>query len=253
MEPRSVQQAPAHDREAADVETSSEGYARRFAGPVGAWFLETQGRSTLALMGGLPHGAKLLDVGGGHAQLTPWLVQAGYRVVVLGSAPACADRLTRWLADDRCRFDVGDPVDLPYPDRSFDAALCFRLLPHVGDWKRLISEVCRVSGIAVVLDYPSIRSVNLLSERLFGLKKRIEGDTRPFTLFAPGEVGKALGTCRFRVVGSAPQFLLPMVLHRSLGSAVLARALEAPGRLLGLTRWLGSPIIVRADRCSERP
>ena len=35
---------------AADVETASEGYARRFAGPVGAWFLEIQARLTLELL-----------------------------------------------------------------------------------------------------------------------------------------------------------------------------------------------------------
>ena len=34
-------------REDADVESSSELYARRFAGPVGQWFLELQARLTL--------------------------------------------------------------------------------------------------------------------------------------------------------------------------------------------------------------
>jgi hypothetical protein len=42
-----------------------------------------------------------------------------------------------------------------------------------------------------------------------------------------------------------------MVLHRWAGARTLSRLLEAPGRLLGLTRWLGSPIIARADRCNS--
>src|SRR3989338_8000949 len=33
---------PARTTEAPDIETSSEDYARRFAGPVGAWFLQVQ-------------------------------------------------------------------------------------------------------------------------------------------------------------------------------------------------------------------
>jgi hypothetical protein len=37
-----------------DVETSSEGYAGRFAGGVGAWFLEAQARITLALLAPWP-------------------------------------------------------------------------------------------------------------------------------------------------------------------------------------------------------
>jgi hypothetical protein len=31
-------------------------------------------------------------------------------------------------------------------------------------------------------------------------------------------------------------------------SPALSRAAEAPGRLLGFTRWFGSPVIIRADR-----
>lgn len=36
--------------EAADIETSSDDYARRFSGGVGRWFLETQTRLTLKLL-----------------------------------------------------------------------------------------------------------------------------------------------------------------------------------------------------------
>jgi hypothetical protein len=39
-----------------------------------------------------------------------------------------------------------------------------------------------------------------------------------------------------------------MVLHRMLGRAAFSRALEAPGRVVGLLRIFGSPVIVRADR-----
>ncbi len=44
-------------REDADVETSSEGYARRFAGPVGRFFLDRQAESTLALLRPFPGAA----------------------------------------------------------------------------------------------------------------------------------------------------------------------------------------------------
>jgi 2-polyprenyl-3-methyl-5-hydroxy-6-metoxy-1,4-benzoquinol methylase len=234
--------------ETADVETSSEDYARRFAGPVGAWFLERQAATTIELLGALPRGARLLDVGGGHAQLTPVLVDAGYDVVVIGSDASCAARLAPWLAGERCRFEVGDVIALPYADRSFDGVLSFRLLPHVSAWQRLIAELCRVASRAVVFDYPSSRSVNVLADALFAAKKRVERNTRPFTLFAPGAIRRELAAHRFAVTGSRPQFLWPMVLHRMLGNAAVARALEAPARWTGLTRLLGSPVIVRAER-----
>ena len=39
-----------------------------------------------------------------------------------------------------------------------------------------------------------------------------------------------------------------MVLHRWTDSVALSRLVESGGRSLGLTRWLGSPILARADR-----
>ncbi len=235
-------------QETADVETSSADYAARFAGPVGAWFLAVQARATLELLADLPSGATVLDVGGGHAQLTPALVEARYQVTVVGSDAAARARLTPWTADGRVRFEVAELLALPYANGAFDAVLCFRLLPHSVHWQALIQQLCRVARQAVVVDYPSSRSVNVVAERLFGWKRRIEKNTRPFALFRPVEVRREFRRQGYEVVASRPQFLWPMVLHRALSSARLARGLEAPAAALGLTRWFGSPIIVRANR-----
>jgi len=234
--------------ETADVETASDDYARRFSGPVGEWFLQRQAAATRELLADLPRGAQLLDVGGGHGQLTPGLVEAGYEVVVTGSDASCANRLAPWLGSGRCRFEIANVVALPYGDRSFEAVLSFRLLPHVSAWRTLLAELCRVSRRIVVVDYPSSRSVNVFSDRWFAAKKRFEGNTRPFTLFRPAEIRAELRANGFAERAARPQFLWPMVLHRMLGSRGAARALEAPGRALGLTALLGSPVIVRADR-----
>lgn len=234
--------------EDADIGTSSDDYALRFKGEVGRWFLETQSRLTLELLRELPAGASILDVGGGHAQIAPQLIDSGYEVTVVGSDPICAARLKPWTASGRCRFEVANLLALPYPDRSFDAVVCFRLLPHSVSWGGLIGELCRVARRSVVLDYPSVRSANLLSSRLFQLKKAIELNTREFILFTPSEIDSAFSERGFMVRRKRPQFLLPMVLHRWANQSVLSRVAEAPGRLLGLTRWFGSPVIIRADR-----
>ncbi|MFL5492397.1 MAG: class I SAM-dependent methyltransferase, partial [Gemmatimonadales bacterium] len=112
--------------EDADVATSSEDYARRFTGAAGRWFLESQTRITLGLLSTLPVGSSILDVGGGHAQITPPLLEAGYEVTVVGSDPCCSARLQTWLANGRCKFEVADLRALPYPDHSFDAVVCLR-------------------------------------------------------------------------------------------------------------------------------
>ncbi|MFL5514944.1 MAG: class I SAM-dependent methyltransferase [Gemmatimonadales bacterium] len=236
-------------RENADIESSSEDYARRFLGSVGRWLLEQQTRLTLHALHGLPAGASILDVGGGHAQVAPPLIEAGYEVTVVGSDPACAGRLRPWIEAGRCRFHVADLQRLPYPDAGFAAVLCYRLLPHSIDWRRLLAELCRVSALRVVVDYPSLQSVNRASEHLFGLKQRIErGTARPFALFDRAEVRRAFADSGFSVREERPQFLWPMSLHRLTRSARVARSLEWPGRVLGLTRRWGSPVIVRADR-----
>ena len=55
--------APVHRLEEPDVETSSEGYAHRFSGQVGRYFLEVQAAITLEMLAPFP-GARVLDVGG---------------------------------------------------------------------------------------------------------------------------------------------------------------------------------------------
>jgi len=235
-------------REDADIGTSSDDYARRFAGEVGRWFVATQSRLTLSLLQALPAGASILDVGGGHAQIAPPLIEAGYEVTVVGSDPVCAAKLEPWIAQGRCRYETVDLQALPYPDRSFDAVVCLRLLPHSVAWTGLIQELCRVALRSVVLDYPSSRSTNAFSARLFHLKRGIELNTRRFLIFTPKQISSAFREQGFAVRQERPQFLFPMVLHRLANRANVSRVIETPGRLLGLTRWFGSPILIRADR-----
>lgn len=81
------------------------------------------------------------------------------------------------------------------------------------------------------------------------MKRSIEGAlTRPFALYRPRQVAAAFAAAGFVVRSQTPQFFLPMALHRLTRSARLGRLLEWPARGLRLTRYLGSPVIVRADR-----
>jgi len=237
--------------EDADVETSSDAYAGRFAGAVGAYFLEVQAEATLDLLRPWP-GASVIDVGGGHGQVTGPLVGAGYRVTVLGSDPSCESRVRGLTRERKADFAAGDLLSAPFPDRSFDVALSYRLLPHVHRWPGLVAELTRLARLAVVVDYPTSRSANALSGWTFGLKKRVEGDTRPFRVFRDREIEEAFAAQGFVPTGRRPQFLFPMALHRATGSAPLARAVERAGRALGLRRAFGSPVILRAEPASGR-
>lgn len=235
------------EREDADVETSSAGYAGRFAGPVGAWFLDVQARATLNLLAPWPR-ARILDVGGGHGQVLGPLVDAGYDVTVYGSAEACSERLRPWTENGRARFQSGDLLRASWPDRTFDVVICYRLLAHARRWRDLAAELCRLARHAVLVDYPSRRSVNAAANAFFGLKKEVEGNTRPFAVFRDGDVASAFATAGFQPTGRRPEFFFPMALHRALGSAPLAKALEGSAAALGLARAFGSPVILRLER-----
>jgi hypothetical protein len=235
------------DDTAPDVETASDDYARRFAGPVGEYFLEVQTRLVLSQLSPWP-GASVLDVGGGHAQIAPQLVKHGFDVTVTGSTAGCRARLDRVLPADAFAFRRCDLLDLPWSAGAFDVVLALRLLPHVERWQRLLAEMCRVARRAVVVDYPDRRSVNVVQERMFAWKKAIERNTRPFRCFGRRELLSELAGHGFGSARLEPEFFAPMVVHRALGSRALAAAIERTAATVGLTARFGSPVILRVER-----
>jgi len=239
-----------HFPEDADIVTSSDDYAGRFAGPTGSWFLQVQERIALDLTTGA-RGARILDVGGGHGQIAGPLCRAGYKVTVLGSSDACRARIADLVTAGDCEFQVGNVVALPFDDRSFEMSVSFRLLPHCNRWQDLVSELCRVSSQAVIVDYPAITGLNALAPALFGAKKKIEGNTRAWRQFTHNEICRAFERHDFRLQDRQGQFFLPMVLHRSIHCRILSRFMEGTSAALGLRSRFGSPVIAAFVRQQE--
>lgn len=234
--------------ETPDLETSGEDYATRFSGNAGRYFLEIQERAVIDLLKRVP-GRTVLDVGGAHGQIVIPLRREGYEVTVLGSSTACHRNLAKRLGRDVIiRFVAGDLLNLPFRDESFDFVVSFRLLPHVHRWKRLIEELARVARFGVVVDFPTIGSVNLFSPFLFRLKRRIETNTRPYMLFTQKSVRKAFHRAGYDNFATKGQFLLPMALHRWTGMNRVLVALEGVSRGSGITDRIGSPVILLAAR-----
>lgn len=237
--------------ETADIETSSDDYALRFAGPTGQWLLSVQERITLRLLSrgnGAIQQQSILDVGGGHGQLALPLVHEGYQVTVVGSDDSCQTRLRPLLERPNFKFCVGNLIELPFPAKSFDHVVCFRFISHCDAWPQLVKELCRVARHSVILDYPPLVSWNLLTPVLFHLKKKLEGNTRTYTLFKHHELDSHFQNQGFELEKRKGQFFLPMVVHRKLKQPAISEKLEAPLRNLGVTDLFGSPVIARFNR-----
>ena len=233
-------------RETPDIETASDAYARRFAGAAGRYLLGEQEAAVRALLAGW-RGGSVLDVGGGHAQLTALLRSLAGSVLVFGSDTSSLGRVRRDFPD--CATASGDLLELPFEPCSFDIVVAVRLLPHVRNWPRLLSELCRVARFTIVVDYPRTTGFNGLTPLLFSLKKRLEGNTRHYRNFRDAEVDEVLHVCGFEPRERRAQFLLPMVAHRRANGLAALRGLEHVAKWLGLTQAFGSPVVVRADRC----
>jgi len=231
-----------------DVETSSVDYDRRFVGAVGQYMLKVQEQTVLGLLADLPQGASVLEVGGGHAQLAGPIARQGRHVTVLGSSPVCSAKLAGEISAGLVDFLAADFTRLPFADQSFDAVVSIRMMAHVEHWAEFVSELCRVSRRVVVIDYPSLSSLNLLSLATFGMKRAIEKNTRTYRSFWPAEIRGAFRPGGFTKLRSAPQFVLPMVAHRATAGAPILRKVEDLSRKLGVTQHLGNPVLVRADR-----
>lgn len=224
-----------------DIHSSSPEYARRFEGGVGRWMLSVQEK---ALLAALPSDSlTILDVGGGHGQTAIPLVNAHRDVTVLGSSSSCADLLQTQISAGMVSFKVGSLIELPFPDNSFDTVVCFRIMSHTTQWKKLVAEMCRVARSTVIVDYPVWASINILTPLSFPLKRKIERNTRTYKIFTTFQVAREFRRNGFSRKSTYKQFLLPMVLYRILKNPSLSGKIESILRRFGLTALFGSPAI----------
>ncbi len=234
-----------HNTLTPDIETSSEDYARRFEGGIGAYFLGVQERAVTAMLAQVGAGSlRVLELGGGHAQLTAALAAAGHSVAVQGSAQEALQRCAPLLGKYKGLSTIVSSLwDVPQPDRAFDVVIAVRLLAHVERWPELLGEMARLANRALIVDFAVKGGLNRLTPALFGLKRRIEGNTRPYFSYSGRELQAVLGKLGFEVCAERRQFFFPMGLHRGLKSPRISRILEGGAAGLGLTRLFGSPAI----------
>ena len=234
---------------APDVETASENYARRFSGRIGRFFLDRQFEVIRPMLSNFS-ACSILEVGGGHIQLTPYLLNAGFKVCVHGSTSKALGSAEKLKVSFANLDTVISPITkLPFEDKSFDVVICIRLLCHTSKWADVIKELCRVSKNTVIVDYPPRSSFNCLYPLLFNLKAAAEGNTRTYLRFGEKEILDCFEKANFRPSKKQREFFFPMVMHRVMKRRYVSVLLEKIADKCGLTQLMGSPVMLSATYC----
>ena len=98
------------------------------------------------LLGGRVGGRRCLEVGCGRGSLSAYFADAGWDCTLLDLSAAAIERAQNAFdaAELTAHFDVGDCLNLPYDDGSFDLVFSIGLLEHFDNLDRVIEQQVRV-------------------------------------------------------------------------------------------------------------
>jgi ubiquinone/menaquinone biosynthesis C-methylase UbiE len=224
----------------------------RFSGPIGTLIAETQERVLFEFLGDVK-GLTIVDVGTGTGRAALALAARGASVRGLDASAemlAVARRRADQAALD-IEFTTGDAHALPLTDASADIAVSLRVLMHTPGWERCVAELCRVARRAVVVDYPAAASVAAL--QAIARRSGLARDREAYRVFAERTIRRAFASHGFEITRVHRQFVLPIAVHKAIGSRAFTRASEAVLRASGMLWLFGSPVTVLAERASHAP
>jgi ubiquinone/menaquinone biosynthesis C-methylase UbiE len=148
----------------------------------------------------------------------------------------------------KVNFLRGDAHHLDFKDRSFDAVVCLRVLMHTPDWRQCVGELCRVSRHRVIVDFPALGSVAAVQSVSRRIARAAGANVEAYRVLGEAAVRRAFESHGFRITRIHRQFVLPIALHKRLGSRATTERLEGILAGVGLLRLAGSPVTVLAER-----
>jgi len=226
--------------------------ALRFGGPIGALVARSQEQIITAFLSPLA-GRTLLDVGTGTGRAAIALALKGAIVTGVDASEEMLAVARRRAADLRATvtFDRADAHRLSYPDQSFDSVTCLRVLMHTPGWRESLAELCRVARDRVVIDYPAASSAAALQSVARHVAHAAGARVEAYRVFTDRDIRVAFERSGFRVRECRRQFVLPIALHKRMGSVAATERIERFLARVGLQRLLGSPVTLVAERCAS--
>lgn len=175
---------------------------------------------------GRVRGRRILDAGMGTGRVAAALCGDGARVVGIDVTPQMLERAQeRAPAAHRLIARVG--AHLPFADRSFDDAVCIRVLKYVSDWPEALAELRRVlrPGARLVVEIANRHSIARWGYSGYG--------SQPIRLATVEETQRLLRCAGLLPIAVDPGTHLPHKLYERSGERA-------------------TPLIDRADRLAER-
>jgi ubiquinone/menaquinone biosynthesis C-methylase UbiE len=233
----------------ADARMAETFDAKRFSGPIGRFLAETQERVIASFLAPLD-GRTVLDVGTGTGRAAIALARGGALVTGVDASAEMLTVARRRAVETHATvtFVQGDAHRLDFPDRSFDAVVCLRVLMHTPDWRTSLGELCRVARHRVVLDYPALMSAAALQAAWRRVAYTAGAPVEAYRVFSDRALRAAFEQHGFYIADRHKQFVLPIAFHKALGSASATGTIEKALAGIGLSRVFGSPVTVGAER-----
>jgi len=226
---------------------------QRFGGPIGSLVASSQAKTLSNFVGRLQH-RRILDVGTGTGRAALLFARGGAVVTAIDASESMLEvARARAAADDLHNIDfrLGDAHALDFRARSFDVVCCLRVLMHTPRWQAALGELCRVADQLVIVDYPSTTSAAVLDSIARRAMHSVGVRTEPYRTFRYRTLVAAFQQCGFRVRSVHRQFVMPIALHKVIGSRRFTVWSEDLLDGLGLLKRFGSPVSLVAERCAS--
>jgi ubiquinone/menaquinone biosynthesis C-methylase UbiE len=221
--------------------------ASRFGGPIGELLKETQESLIFTMLPDV-RGWKVIDVGAGTGRLTVPFLKRGAEVTACDASPQMLEVLSEKINDPHLKVCIADAHKLEFADHEFDCAISSRMLMHVLDWKKSLSELCRVSKNWVIFDFPPRHFFLLSAPIVQFLQSLFLKDVQKYRTFNIRKVRDELKRNDFEVLYVDHGYFLPIWIHRKIGRRGFTTSIESSFRMMGITRFAGSPLTFFARR-----
>lgn len=233
----------------AETATARQFDQSHFGGPIGRLIAEEQERVLIQFLGDLQDDVAL-DVGTGTGRAAVFLAGHGAKVTALDASREMLKVARGHAAEMELSVDFmpGDAYALAFSNGSFDTVISLRMLMHTPNWRRCLSEMCRVARRRVLFDYPPLASASAFQVVLRRIAQLAGRRVEAYHVISTAAIRTVLQQEGFRIVGFHRQYVLPIGFHKLIGSLSFTRSTERFLASLGLTDLVGAPVTIVAER-----